>query len=95
MIIFRSRRILHMTAKEVYNKISKYTNDRIVLSIARNFLNNNTTVRWIQDIFGIEVDQKIRLNISKKYNKRSRKQETYFSFTTGLLFKKTFTIRFA
>lgn len=84
-----------MTTKEVYNKISRYTNDKIVLSLARTFLNNNKTVKWIENLFGVELNQKIKLDISKKYNLRSHKTETFFSFTTGLLFKKTFTIRFA
>ena len=46
-------------------------------------------------MFGLEVNQKIELNVEKKYNKKFHKHETIFSFTTGILFKKTFKIRLA
>lgn len=84
-----------MNAADAYRYIRKHTNDRIVLKIARSFLDRNKTVRWLKDLFGIEVNQKIQLNIDREYNSRFHKNETVYSFTTGIIFKKTFRIRTA
>lgn len=84
-----------MNAKEAYKKVKKYTNDKIVLSVAKNFLKKNRKIQWIENMFGLKVNQRIELNVEKKYNKKFHKHETIFSFTTGILFKKTFKIRLA
>lgn len=84
-----------MSAKDAYRKIKKHTNDKIVLSIAKNFLKKNKTIKWVEKIFGIEVSQKINVSVEKEYNKKFNKNETIFSFTTGYIFKKTFKIRLA
>ena len=84
-----------MNAKEAYKEVKRHTNDKIVLSIAKKFLKKNKTVKWIQDLFGIEVNQRIQLKIYSYQNGRFHKNETVFSFTTGFIFKKTFKIRLA
>ena len=85
-----------MSAKEAYKMVKKYTDDKIVLSVAKSYLKKNKKINWIKELFGIEVAQKFKVDIHKTRNGRFyRESETVFSFTAGLLFKKTFKIRLA
>lgn len=84
-----------MNANQIYNKLKRHTSDKIVLALAKSYLSNNKTIKWIKNIFGLNIDQKIELDIYKEYNRKYRKFETVFKFTTGFLFKKEFRIRLA
>ena len=82
-----------MSASEAYAQIKKHTDDKIVLSLEKSFLNKNKTIKWIKNLFGVEVNQHIQIDIFKEYNKKFQKNEMIFIFTTGFIFKKIFKIK--
>lgn len=80
------------SARKVFNTIKQYTDDTIVLSLAKNWLKKNNCVTTVYNLFGIKIEKKFEIEVYKtrsKYNKI----ETVFELTTGKLFKKKFTIK--
>lgn len=82
-----------MSSRAVYNKIKRYTDDKIVLSLAKKWLNQNKFFKIIYDIFGIRVDRSFDIEVIKRYTKHD-KLETVFTLSTGKgIFKKEYVIR--
>ena len=37
-----------MNANQIYNKLKRHTSDKIVLALAKSYLSNNKTIKWIK-----------------------------------------------
>lgn len=81
-----------MSIGVTYNKIKKYTDDQVVLLLAKKWMNRNKFFKLIYKWFGIKVNRKFDICVSKRYNKYGN-IETIFNLSTGSIFRKEFVIR--
>lgn len=82
-----------MSSKATYDKIKRYTDDKVVLLLAKKWMNKNKFFKLIYKWFGIKVNRKFDINVSKRYNKYGN-IETIFNLSTGnSIFRKEFVIR--
>ena len=79
-----------MTAKEILFKIKRYTEDSIVYSLIKQWLDKDAIGNLLCDLFNWQ--KRYRFKIIKRKNKNG-KLETIFKITSGILFRDTFTVR--
>ena len=81
-----------MSSRATYDKIKRYTDDQIVLLLAKKWMSKNRFFKLIYKWFGIKVNRKFDINITERYNKYGN-LETIFNLSTGNIFRKEFVIR--
>lgn len=81
-----------MSSRAMYNTIKKHTDDKVVLLLAKKWMNKNKIFKLIYKWFGIEINRKFNIDISERYNKYGN-LETIFNLSTGSIFRKEFVIR--
>lgn len=81
-----------MSSRATYNKIKRYTNDKVVLSLAKKWMDRNKFFKLIYEIFGIKINRKFDIDVIERYTKHGN-LETIFNLSTGNIFRKEFVIR--